>query len=165
MSFIRNRSGQNVIASIIIAGLLAGILDMAAAFLNYMIATGKNPAGVLKYIASGVFGKAAFRGNETMAVWGFVFHMGIALSFAFLFFLLCLKLTWVYKNKWLAGVIYGIVVWAIMNLLVVPLSNAPHIPFNAAKSLLAVVILIVCIGLPVSFIVGNYFRKYKLQRL
>lgn len=159
MISIKNHSGQKAFSSVLIAGLLAGILDITAACLNYTIVTGKNPAGVLKFVASGVFGKAAFTGGETMAVWGFVFHMLIALSFAFLFFFLCLKLSWIYKNKWLGGIIYGIVVWTIMNLIVVPLSHAPHIPFNPAKSLLAVTILIICIGLPVSLIIGNYFSQ------
>ena len=159
MFLIKAGVRQNPTLTVAKAGLLAGILDITAAFINYSVSTGKNPVRVLQFIASGVFGKAAFSGEATMALWGFLFHMLIAMVFAVLFFLVCLKISWLPENRWTAGIVYGIVVWSIMNLLVVPLSNTPPIPFHPAKALLAVGILMVCVGLPVSFIVGNYFRQ------
>ena len=155
----KTNTRESAYSVIIKAGLLAGILDISAAFIQYAIVTSKNPLGVLNFIASGVFGKSAFAGGPAMALWGFVFHMTIAMGFAVLFFVLCLKINWCYKNKWAAALLYGIVVWLIMNMIVVPQSKAPHIPFRPAKALLAAAILIVCIGAPLSLVIGNYFRK------
>jgi uncharacterized membrane protein YagU involved in acid resistance len=159
MFLARTGFRRNAFSTIAKAGLVAGLLDITAAFINYRISTGKNPVRVLEFIASGVFGKSAFAGDATMALLGFVFHMTIALIFAVLFFLLCCKISWLYKDRWTAGIVYGILVWIIMNLLVVPQSNTPPIPFTPAKALLAVGILIVCVGWPVAFIIGHYFRQ------
>ena len=56
------------------AGLIAGLLDISAAFIQYYSRTGRNPLAVLKFIASGVFGKAALTGGTEMILLGLVFH-------------------------------------------------------------------------------------------
>ena len=70
------------VASIWKAGLLAGLLDIAAALIQYAANGGKTPSIVFKFIASGVFGRKAFAGGTAMIVAGFIFHLLIALSFA-----------------------------------------------------------------------------------
>ncbi len=55
---------------ILLSGLLVGTLDILAAFVDYYIATGKNPLIILKFIASGVFRKTALTGNGGMYAWG-----------------------------------------------------------------------------------------------
>jgi hypothetical protein len=60
---------------VIRAGLLVGTLDIAAAFLYYYIRTqNSNVFTVLKYVASGFFGKAALEGDAVMIVAGLLFH-------------------------------------------------------------------------------------------
>ena len=44
-----------------------------------------------------------------------------------------------------------------MNLVVVPLSNAPKTPFNVLNAIQAMGILIVCIGLPISILANKYY--------
>lgn len=51
------------IKTILYAGLLVGSLDITAAFLDFYISTGNGPGGVLRFIASGVFGREAFTGS------------------------------------------------------------------------------------------------------
>ena len=66
-------------------GLLTGTLDgLAALILNYKISA----ATIFKFIASGMFGKAAFKGGAEMVVAGVVFHYLIALLFTGAFYLL-----------------------------------------------------------------------------
>ena len=69
---------------IIIAGIIAGTLDIIAACVHYYIVSdGKNPDVVLKFIASGVFGpRQAFSGGFIMSVLGLVLHYAIATLFA-----------------------------------------------------------------------------------
>ena len=50
-------TGKSLLKAILIAGLIAGTLDIAAAITNYMINGGNKPESVLKYIASGLVGK------------------------------------------------------------------------------------------------------------
>ncbi len=139
--------------------LLVGTLDLLAAILmNWE--TG--PTGILKYIASGVFGPSAFDGGTNMFWYGLLFHYGIALLFTTALFLLHPMFYSWFRTKFLTGVIYGIVIWFIMSHGVVPLSDAPLPPFTLVSMLKACGILIVCVGLPISYIsTGYYFYKIK----
>ncbi|WP_133272023.1 hypothetical protein [Hymenobacter radiodurans] len=76
----------NRVAYIAGTALLAGTLDISAAMTNFAVSTGGSPLRVLPYVASGVFGKAAFSGSPLMLVWGLVFHFSIALVFTVFFF-------------------------------------------------------------------------------
>ena len=144
---------------IVRAGIVAGLLDIAAALIQYAANGGKTPSIVFKFIASGVFGRKAFGGGTAMIVAGFIFHLLITLSFAFLFFFLCKKWTWFYRQPIPAAVAYGIFAWLLMNLVILPLSNTPSMPFQLSKAVIGALILIGCIGLPLSILIGNHFRR------
>ncbi|WP_153797952.1 hypothetical protein [Foetidibacter luteolus] len=141
------------------AALLAGTLDILAAIIMFTSATGKSPVIVLQFIASGVFGKAAFSGDPMMPVWGTLFHYMIATGFTLLYFWLYPKTKLLRQNIFTSAVIYGIFVWAVMNLLIVPLSKTSPVPFDAARAVQAVLVLIICIGLPIAFIASRYYKR------
>ncbi len=136
----------------------------AAASIQFYLKTGKGPVIVFIYIASGVFGKEAFSMSQYIAFAGLLFHYLIAISFTTFYFLIYPKIKWLHRNKILDAVIYGIFVWFIMNRVVVPLSKAQSFPFNIQKALIAASILIVCIGVPVSFIASSFYKN-RLKRL
>ncbi len=149
------------VQKILLAGLLVGTLDILSAFVDYYIATGKGPAGVLNYVASGVFGKDALADNGSMWILGLFFHYIIAIAFTFFFFWLYPKLGLMYKNRIITAFIYGLFIWMVMNLVVVRLSNAPHAPLSAInplKALKAYLILVVMIGVPLSFIAHKLYN-------
>lgn len=141
------------------AGLLVGTLDIAAAFLYYFIKTGKNPLRVLTFIASGILGKAAYEGGNEIQLVGLVLHYIIAITFAFFFFWLFARINGLRKVSLLAGIVYGLFVWMVMNLVVVPLSNVTKQPFRWEGALINMLILIVCIGIPLSILAKGYYRK------
>jgi hypothetical protein len=145
--------------AILSAGLLVGTLDISAAIIQTLI----NKRDVIKlfqFIASGVFGVAqSFSGGLTFAFYGFVFHYFIAFSWTVLFFMAYPRLRFLSINKILSGVGYGLFVWLIMNKVILPLSNTPPIPFVLTKAILAAAILVVAIGLPLSFIANSYYSK------
>ena len=148
------------VSKIISAGLIVGTLDILAAFLYYFIKTGqKNVFIVLKFVASGVFGKKAFSEGNKMIILGLVLHYIIALSFTIFFFWVFPKLKAFSKNKILAGIVYGIFIWMVMNLVVVPLSSIGTRPFDMANALINAIILIVCIGIPLAFMANAFYKK------
>jgi len=49
-------------------------------------------------------------------------------------------------------------VWLIMNRIVVPLSRIPGGPFNLKNALIGLSIIIVAIGLPLSFMAYRYYK-------
>ena len=142
--------------TIILTGLLAGTLDAVAA----IVVSQASPAAVFKYIASGAFGAGkAFSGGDIMIAWGVIFHYFIALSWTLLFFLIYPTLPWLRKNKYIAGLLYGIFVWVMMNRVVIPLSEIPQRPFNLKGALTGMSILMVAIGLPISILTHRYYLR------
>ncbi|HNC40142.1 MAG TPA: hypothetical protein PK492_12280, partial [Chitinophagaceae bacterium] len=88
-----------------------------------------------------------------------VFHFLIAISFSFFFFQSFTYIKKVLPNWILAGVVYGLFVWAVMNLIVVPISSGKPYVFDFNKSSIAAFILIGAIGLPISYFANQYFKK------
>ena len=161
---VPNRTNtSSTMKTIFRAGFIAGILDISTAMLTYIfMAPGKNPVTILNYVASGVFGKeTAYAGGWTMSLMGLIFHFAIAFIWTILFFLLYPYFNKLVKNKWVAGILYGILVWIIMNRVVVPLSNTTKNPFRLSSAIVGVITLIICIGIPISLITDHYYRQFK----
>lgn len=153
-------SRQNRIPATIIvqAWLLAGTLDILAAFIDYWLASGKGPQGVLLYVASGFFGPAAFGGGAGMAACGLLFHYLIAFCWTLFFFWIYTKIPCLPRYPLLTGLGFGLLIWMVMNLLVLPLSRIQQVPLSAVKPLKmgkSFLILACMIGLPLSFIAGS----------
>lgn len=142
--------------TIVTAWLVAGTLDILCAFAQVYFMRHVNPVPVvLKYIASGVFGPDAMKGGEGMMVMGLLFHYIIALGCVLVFYFLYPRLGMMRINKCVTAVVYALAVWAVTNLVIVPLSLAPHGPVRFPNAFISIGILVVAIGVPVSFIVGR----------
>lgn len=148
-------------AQVIKAGLLVGVLDILAALVRQYIKTGKSPVGILKFIASGIFGQAAFANGDIMILVGLVLHLGIAMLFTLFFFWLVRKLPFLLTYKVLTGIAYGIFIWCVMQFMVLPLSNTTKLPFAVKDAIISMSILVVCIGLPLVFMMGKTVRMNK----
>jgi hypothetical protein len=151
-------------AKILQAGLIAGTMDILSAFIYYYVKSGKtNFLVIFKFIASAIFGKAAGEGDTGMILVGFILHYAIAFAFTIFFFWIYPKLNLLSRNKILTAVVYGLFVWAVMNLIVVPLSNTVHRTMKLEGALINMGILIICIGLPLSLIANAYFRTKEIR--
>ena len=136
---------------------MAGTLDISAAIVHYLIKTRKNPVTILNYIASGLFGKAAFTDNKWMPAIGLTLHYCIAIIFTAFFFLIYPKMKFLSVNIVVSGLVYGIFVWIIMNLIVVPLSGISRFPSSVLQSVISALILMFAIGLPVAIMAYRYY--------
>ena len=149
--------------AVFFTGLIAGALDATAACIQYYINTGNDPARVFRYVASAALGKDVMTKDlYAMAAWGLLFHMAIAMTWSLVFFLLFQSIRGVLKNKFVAGISYGIFVWAVMNLVVVPLAFGNGIHLQLKNALIAMGILIIAIGLPISLMADRYYSKNKI---
>ncbi len=144
---------------LLLTTLLAGTLDAIGASLVYVIRSGKNPLNVFRFVASGVFGKAALSGGTGMAMAGLAFHYFIAFSFTLFFFMVYPKLPVLGKNPVVTGLLYGVFVWLVMNQVVLPLSRVTTGPFNLSQALVGAIVLMLAIGLPISLLAHRYFTK------
>jgi hypothetical protein len=151
---------KKLTTTILLSGLLVGTLDAIAASVQYCLKTNKNPLRVWRYVASGFFGKGAYAENNTMMIiWGFVFHFIIAYSFTALFFIIYPRLKLLQFNIFITAIVYGIFMWSVTNLLVIPLSNVAKFPFVFTNALIAAGILMIAIGLPLALIAKRYYSK------
>ena len=150
---------KNIYSSITKAGLIAGTLDICAAMLSVYIRNGIGPEPIFRYIARAAFGDAARTGGTEYIIAGILFHYLIAFGFTILFFLVYPKIKrWVSPNIVIAGLIYGVIVWCIMNLVVVPSTFIGMTKFSFASVTREMLILMCCIGLPVALLSKKHYQ-------
>ena len=154
-----SHNNKGLLRIVLLTGLLAGTLDISAACVQYYINTGKNPVVVLNYIARGLLGNDAAAGGVAVALLGLFCHYLIAFSFTFFFAWIYPKWKWMSFNRVLTAIVYGLFIWAVMNMVVVRLSRITQGVFHPGKAAVAALILICMIGLPLSCILGRYFDK------
>lgn len=142
-------------------GMLVGTFDILAALVNYYISTGKNPVVIFKYISSGILGTDAFAGGTGIILMGLLLHYIIALSFTILFCILYFNVKLLSIHKIFTGITYGIFIWVVMNLIIVPFSCTPKSPFDISHALKEMLILIFMIGLPLSFLTDRFISRPK----
>jgi len=153
-----SQHSRPVIKTIAWVGLLAGTLDITFACISAYLSRGTTPVTVLKYVASGLFGKEAFAGGTMMPVYGLLIHYIIAYSFTALFFWIYPSLKLLSKNVVLTAILYGIFIYVVMDLIILPFTRAPKGTFRIDKALLAAAILMVAIGLPLSIVARRFYR-------
>jgi hypothetical protein len=136
-------------SAILTGGFVAGALDAASAFITF-------GWGMPYGIASGLLGSKAYPadGGGGAGVWilGLALHFLIALSAAAAY---CVSSKWLVflRNHFLVGgVFFGIAVYLVMNLIVLPLSAVPFPvgPFTVNGLRLGLLFHILLIGLPIS---------------
>jgi hypothetical protein len=137
------------------AGLIAGILDLTAAFITGA-QQGRSPVRISQSIASGLLGAEAFQGGLPIAALGVLLHFVIAFGAAAVYVMASRRLRVLLERPVLFGVLYGITVYVVMTFVVVPLSAAPfrlgQTPSGLATGL---AVHIVCIGLPIALITSR----------
>lgn len=140
--------------------LIAGTLDILSAFVHVFIVKHKIFWGMFNYIASGLLGPdVAMPGGFGIVILGFFIHYFIAFSFTLLFFLVYRSLHFSRVNKYIVGILYGLFVWAVMNIIILPITKLPSRPLLLKNAVIDALILICMIGLPISIRAHSYFRK------
>jgi uncharacterized membrane protein YagU involved in acid resistance len=135
-------------SAILWGGLIAGILDISSAFVTWGL-KGVGPTRVLQGIATGFYGKASFQGGLTTASAGLGAHFLIAFTAAALFCLAALRLSVLLEHPFVAGPLYGICVWLVMYLVVLPLAGM-HPKHSVGSVATQLAIHIFCVGLPIA---------------
>ena len=137
--------GARLWQPILAGGLMAGTLDLTSAYISY----GWN---VPRGIAAGLLGPGARQGGLGPYILGIFLHFFIAMSAAVVFNLVSKKLDFLLHHPLICGLFYGIAVFLVMNLVVLPLS-AIHFkgPYTLRGLVQGLLIHMICIGLPISY--------------
>lgn len=144
---MRQMSGPR---AVLIGGCLAGALDLAFA-LSFAYLNGTPPQSLLQTIASGLLGEASYSGGALSAALGFALHFLISLLFASAYVLASRRIAMLTRNVVASGAVFGVAVFLVMRLMVLPLSAFPHPisikSFGAALDLVSHMLLF---GLPIA---------------
>jgi hypothetical protein len=140
-----------------IGGLVAGILDIAAAIAQSAL-RGVAPVRVLQSVAAGLLGRESYQGGAGTAGLGLALHFFIAYTVTAVYYLASRRIPWLVRKPVTAGVLYGIGVFFAMNRIVLPLSNfsGGGGAFNLRAALSPIAIHIVCVGLPIALAIRRY---------
>lgn len=148
-------------SAILIGGTIAGALDITYA-IGFSAMHGVPPMRILQSVASGLLGKPAFEGGVPIAILGLALHFFIAFSWAAIFYLASRVIPALTRHAVIAGVFYGCLIYAVMNLVVLPLSAYPRkVTFPLLVLVTGLLVHMFCIGLPISLAV----RRTKSERV
>ena len=154
-------TGRAIVAS----GLAAGVLDITYASVSSLL-RGSSPARMLRAIASGVLGRPALDGGWETSLVGLAFHFAIATGWAALYVLASRRLPVLLARPRLCGPVYGLVVFWLMHLVVLPLSNVPfQVSFTPKFLASGFAAHLFCVGLPIALVARRYLSRSRAATL
>jgi len=111
------------VRAVLYGGLTVATLDILDAFIFFGLRSGSTPQRILQSIASGLIGRqAATQGGLKTTVLGAVLHYFIASMIVLVYYLASRRWRILSAKPIVCGIFYGLVVYAVMNYVVVPLS-------------------------------------------
>ena len=142
---------QQHIFAVMAGGLTAGLLDILMAMFTWSWR-------VPRAIAAGVLGPEVLK-SESMAVWslGLALHFFITCVDATIYFAASRRLPFLRQNWFVCGLFFGIAVWLVMNLVVVPLSALHNMgPYTWDGLTQGILVHMFLVGLPIAFSVRKF---------
>lgn len=109
---------------------------------------------VYQYIASGALGSAAFEGGVPTALLGLFFHFVISLAVAAVFILSADRIPLLRRHAIVGSLVYGVGVFIVMNMIVLPLTAVPPLPAPTMPELIVNILdHVLIVGLPLGILV------------
>jgi hypothetical protein len=142
--------------AIVWGGLIAGTLDITAACVTSAIKSGVGPMRVLRYVASGLLGPDARNGGTGTALIGLLCHFVIAYGATTVYYLASRKMRFLINYAPVCGPLYGIIVYLVMNLVVLPLSRVPPVTYTVQSVVIGLIVHMLCIGLAIALSVRHW---------
>jgi hypothetical protein len=144
---------------VLAGGLVAGALDIAYACLFWWLKADVPAQRIFQSVAAGLLGAASFKGGWATAALGLGLHFFIATSMSVTYYLVARRWALLRERPLACGAAYGLLLYAIMNYVVVPLSAAGH---GGAKDplwvILSIVVHAVLIGIPIALFTRRALR-------
>ena len=145
--------------TILTAWLAAGSFDILAAFIT-AIAKGGTALSVLRAVASGLIGSKVIGGGLDIALLGLALHYAIMLGVVLAYWFASRLVALLVAKPFVAGPLYGLGVYAVMNLVVLPLSVIAFKPnYDWASLAIGMGVHMICVGLPIAWIVHRNAKQ------
>lgn len=137
---------------VVAAGLTAGTLDIVFAWLFWALKAGVPARRILQSVASGLLGRASFEGGWGTAALGLLLHFGIAVTMAAAWYVVARRVAALRRRPAAWGAAYGLLLYGIMNLMVVPLSRASPGSKQPLWVGLSILVHMLLIGVPIAIL-------------
>lgn len=141
--------------TILLATAVAGSLDIIAALVQGTIAGG-SAGSVLRSVAAGPLGDGAAAGGVGMAFAGLIIHFLLMTVIATVFILAAARLPMLQRQPLIWGPLYGLGVWAVMYLIVLPARWPGSFPLTDPVQIAwAIAFHTLLVGLPIALIAAR----------
>lgn len=149
-------SWRDVALTILLATVVAGTLDITDACLWWGITKGVPPERIFQSIASGLLGKAAFKGGAQTAALGLALHFAIMAVMVAVYVLASQRLRVLTRRPVVMGLAYGAATYIVMNYVVLPLSQVgPHGAFVLPSFINGLAAHLFLVGLTIALIAAS----------
>jgi uncharacterized membrane protein YagU involved in acid resistance len=149
----------NTLRAILLGGLIVGVLDITDAIVFFGISRSVHPFRIFQSIAVGLLGRASYNGGMKTILLGALLHFFIAACIATTYILVSKKFAGLRKNWVLCGLLYGVLVYCVMYMLVLPLSHVGTVTHTPIGLVNAVGIHMLGVGLPIAWVAQKEFGK------
>jgi uncharacterized membrane protein YagU involved in acid resistance len=141
---------RSILWALLVGGSIAGALDMLFA-ISFAAYNGTAPAELLQTVASGALGEAAFTGGASAAALGLLLHFLLSYAWAGVFLFVAVRAPVLMRQPLVSGIIFGIVVFLMMRLVVLPLSAFPFpVRFRPLATVLDLLSHMLFFGMPIA---------------
>jgi hypothetical protein len=145
--------------AIVAGGGLAATFDIVYAFIRNG-QHGRSPLWVLQSVASGWLGESAFEGGMPAGILGLFSHYSILFVAAGLYYVSSRRLVFLASRPIPSGLVFGVLVYLVMNFVVLKLSAFPfHLSYPMPRLLEGFASHAVFVGLPIATFVAMARRQ------
>jgi hypothetical protein len=131
----------------LLGGAVAGAIDIGAACLI----NARSVPFILHVVAGGLLAERSFQGGMPTAILGLVLQLAMGILIAAIY-VAAAQLLPTLNRRWITwGLIYGVVIFFVMNYVVVPLSAWHRMPHLSAQQFVANLAAMLLFGLIVAF--------------
>jgi uncharacterized membrane protein YagU involved in acid resistance len=148
---MQRSSSPSILKAILLGGCIAAVLDILDPIIFFYLRNHIAPIRIPQSIASGLLGRSAFSGGINTALLGLALHLFIALVWATGFVLAARVLPFLSQHPIRSGLLYGALIYIVMNYLVLPHSHVT--PSRSSPTLVlinGIFAILVLVGLPIS---------------
>jgi hypothetical protein len=153
-------SGRRALRTIVLAGLVAGALDITYAFIIWGL-RGVTPIRIGQSIASGLLGReAAVGGGAATGMFGLLLHFIMATLIAAIYYGAARNIRLLVDRAVPCGIAYGLATYGVMNYVVMPLSAIGSTGGGgpAYITITGILVHMFLIGLPIALITRRALR-------
>lgn len=142
----------SILTAILVGGFVAGSLDLITAFITY-------GWGVPRAIAGGLLGRQALHGGTGVWILGVFLHYFIAYLAAAIYCWSSRRLDFLKEHFIVCGMFFGIAVFLVMNLIVLPLSGLHSAgPYQLRGLIQGILVHMILIGVPIGFCLWKFSK-------